>query len=221
MSEQRDLDMLAALASKYGYEVKKKSDNKVGGRPPSINKKKAKLILQSIGEGNTIGRACNQVGVSYQALRRYRRKHPDFDAELRDVKQVQIDVLEDSLFVAAQAGNVTAGMFLLVNRTKHLPVEDPQKYQNTNKVIHTMESEKPPPQFQEITASADDTALLANVAGILIEAEEKAVDLEDVEEAVILSETDDVKFNPRPPAPDPEDQDDSLYEYWEPEGEDG
>ena len=46
---------------------------------------------------------------------------------------MQIEVVEDSLFANAASGNVTAQIFFLCNRTRHLPAGDKRKWVHVNR----------------------------------------------------------------------------------------
>jgi len=92
-------------------------------------------ILAMIAEGNTVGKACEAQMVSRQALYLHRKKPKNkaYDDEVRAALRGRLEIVTDALFERAVGGNVTAMIFYLCNRSRHLKANDPDKWVNVNR----------------------------------------------------------------------------------------
>lgn len=88
-----------------------------GARPPiKLSKKRRDLYLQALRDGTRRGVAARQIGMTRQALWWVMRNDPEFAAAVEDAELDANEVVEDSLYQAAQAGNVVAMQVWLYNR---------------------------------------------------------------------------------------------------------
>lgn len=99
-----------------------------------FDKVKRAQYLKLVGDGNTLTYAANLLGVSYETVRLYREKHPSYNEKVLATRKTKIDMVADALYTGAVGGNVTAQIFFLVNRTRHLPRDDPEKWMNLNSI---------------------------------------------------------------------------------------
>lgn len=96
-------------------------------KPYKFNDIKKEEYLQKLREGLGRTAAAAAVGISRPTIAEYRKKDKNFiEAEIL-AEQAAIGEIEDSLFVAAKSGNLTAIIFYLCNRAK-------ERWQNVNKV---------------------------------------------------------------------------------------
>ncbi len=100
---------------------------------------KQATFLELLRTGNTISHACEVIGVSHDAVEKYRRKNPEYNEEVIVAREVQIRVVEDALYQTALSGHVTAQIFFLVNRTKYRPRNE--KWENLQSIKHNVSSE--------------------------------------------------------------------------------
>lgn len=105
-----------------------------GGRPAAVDDEVARQILDLLGKGETITHACEMMGVSIWAYRRYRQKNEEYDRMVHTAQQSQVEMMADALFMEGMGGNVRAMIFFLVNRTRFLPSDHPMKYRHIKDV---------------------------------------------------------------------------------------
>ncbi len=107
-----------------------------------VREKRAQY-LELVGQGNTLTYAADLIGVSYETIRLYRTAHPSYDKKVLAARMTQVDMVADALYTSALGGNVTAQIFLLVNRTRHLPRNDPEKWMHLNSIVVSGPEGKP------------------------------------------------------------------------------
>jgi len=117
------------------------------GAPAKIDAEMRRRIVQCVRKGLTFTETADTVGVTRYAIHKARLADKDFDAAIREAIRINVGQIEDALFKAAKGGNVTAQIFYLVNKTRHLPPEE--RYENTNRVDITAKTR--PDELESMT----------------------------------------------------------------------
>jgi hypothetical protein len=76
-----------------------------------------KALLESLSKGVSVTEACKAAGIGRRTYYNWLEKDPDFEKDVRASEQAQIQTVEDSLYMNALNGNVTAQIFYLCNRS--------------------------------------------------------------------------------------------------------
>lgn len=131
---------MAERLKQAGFHVRqKRSPARKNRKFSKFTKEVREKILELLSNGQTIALACEAVGVSTSHFLKYRQTHPEFDKAVRAAMKGQICHVEDSLYQTALNGNVTAQIFFLVNRTRHMPRDSPDRWMN----LHSVEMSGP------------------------------------------------------------------------------
>lgn len=93
----------------------------------AIRKKTIRAILESLMKGVSILKACDDAGTSTMSFWRWRQKYDVLDKAVERIYESRIMIVEDSLFMKAVGGNVTAQIFFLCNRK-------PERWHTVNKI---------------------------------------------------------------------------------------
>ena len=85
-------------------------------------KKIKETVLKSLENGATMTKACIAAGTNKVTIWRWRKEDQEFDDAILSILDSRVQVVEDALFVNAtsntKAGDTTAQIFLLKNRSK-------------------------------------------------------------------------------------------------------
>lgn len=117
-----------------GFTVRLKQTSAKKRRYSKLSKDTREKILEMLGNGCTIKQACEAAGVSVSYFKEYRRRHPQFDARVQSVMRARVEIIADALYEAGRNGNVKAQIFFLVNRTRFLPRDHPDKWLSLNSI---------------------------------------------------------------------------------------
>ena len=117
-----------------GFTVRLKQTSAKKRRYSKLSRGTREKILEMLGNGCTIKQACEAAGVSVSYFNEYRRRHPQFDARVQSVMRARVEIIADALYEAGRNGNVRAQIFFLVNRTRFLPRDDPDKWLSLNSI---------------------------------------------------------------------------------------
>lgn len=90
---------------------------------------KKREFLKLLQEGARRGAAAEAVGITRETVRQYMKEELDFAAAVDQAEMDAHELIEDALFLAAQSGNVVAGIFYLCNRMS-------EKWKNVQKVLN-------------------------------------------------------------------------------------
>jgi len=99
-----------------------------------ITAKKKSEFVELLRGGNTIGYSCEVLQVDRSTVFKARQRDPAFDEDVKATRITRVEMVEDSLFGNALSGNVTAQVFYLINRTRHLSKTDPEKWMDTKHI---------------------------------------------------------------------------------------
>ncbi len=117
-----------------GFTVRLKQTSAKKRRYSKLSRGTREKILEMLGNGCTIKQACEAAGVSVSYFDEYRRRHPQFDARVKSVMMARVEIIADALYEAGRNGNVKAQIFFLVNRTRFLPRDHPDKWRSLNSI---------------------------------------------------------------------------------------
>jgi len=93
-----------------------------------------KQLITLLEQGNTLSYSCEALNVSPSTVYNYRLKHDKYDRQVRKAMTTQITMVADAIYTNAVAGNTTAQIFYLVNRTRHMPRESHDKWMNLSSI---------------------------------------------------------------------------------------
>ena len=85
--------------------------------PYKFDDNKKEELLQALRDGSRRTAACESVGISRQTFYDALKDNPDFHEKVNQAERDANELVEDALFQAAQAGNVTACQVWLYNRS--------------------------------------------------------------------------------------------------------
>ena len=86
-------------------------------------------IIEWHSNGVSERQIAKNLGIGYTTFKKYKKEKAAFAAALKKSASDRIKVVEDAMFKAAAAGNVTAGIFLLANWDKEKYKNNPQQYE--------------------------------------------------------------------------------------------
>ena len=81
-----------------------------------FGKHKKEEFINLLKEGARRSAACEAIGISRETFRHHYKDHPDFAHQVEQSEMEANELIEDALFQAAMAGNVTAIQVWLYNR---------------------------------------------------------------------------------------------------------
>jgi hypothetical protein len=96
-----------------------------------LTRKAKRRLLELLGEGKTLTAAAAELGVSRECVRLHRRQSARFDRRVRKaVAEAGLDfeIKPDPLYEKAMAGDFPSMRKFLVERSRHLPPLDPNKW---------------------------------------------------------------------------------------------
>lgn len=107
------------------------------GRTLKFDRDLKSKFIKLLKAGNTISAAAHAVGVSYDTIMKHRHgtKGKYFNDRIKLAMRSRVDVVEDALYTRAKNGNVTASIFFLVNRTRHMPADE--RYEHVQHIKHS------------------------------------------------------------------------------------
>lgn len=88
--------------------------------PYVFDDKAKEQFIELLWSGNSITSAAEALNVGRRTIYRHRHDDPKFDEAVVKAMRGRIEIVEDALYMSALQGNVTAQIFYLVNRTRHL-----------------------------------------------------------------------------------------------------
>lgn len=77
------------------------------------SKQKAQDLQTLIAGGSTIKDACGKIGIDRTTFYLWKELHPEWAANVQQVRETLLDDVEDAIFTKAKAGDVTACIFIL------------------------------------------------------------------------------------------------------------
>lgn len=86
-----------------------------------------KSIIENLSQGNSVEGTCKKVKINKTTFYEWVKKDKQFAEDVEKARLSQVVVVEDALFKKAKAGNVTAIIFFLCNRS-------PEKWKNVQRV---------------------------------------------------------------------------------------
>jgi hypothetical protein len=149
---------LAAEAEGFpSAEIASEVEGKRGpGRPTKFTVRRKKAFLQLLAMGNTIASICEGLDIAHDTYHNARKADPEFALLVDEIKGIRHELVEDSLYQSALAGNVTAQIFYLCNR-------EPEKWKSVNRqYVDVTSGGQPLPAFREIII---EKAVLVGASG--------------------------------------------------------
>lgn len=103
-------------------------------RPEKVTPDVKQKVVELLESGNTVAHSAELCGITPTTVMNHRKKDKEFDHAVRVAMAARIDVVADSLYVSAVQGNVTAQIFFLINRTRHMSRSDSDKWMDVRHI---------------------------------------------------------------------------------------
>ena len=77
------------------------------------SKQKAQDLQALMAGGSTVKDACEKIGIDRTTFYLWKELHPEWAADVQQVRETLLDDVEDAIYTKAKAGDVTACIFIL------------------------------------------------------------------------------------------------------------
>lgn len=99
-----------------------------------LTEEKKRQYIELLGMGNTVTHAAEALGVSPATVTMHRHRDKAFNEAVKAALETRLELVADALYMSALGGNVTAQIFFLCNRTRHMKLDDPARWIHVNRV---------------------------------------------------------------------------------------
>jgi hypothetical protein len=129
-----------------------------------LSAERKRKLLKLLEAGQTLTAAAELVGVSFQTVLAHCKRDSRLDEQVRAAMEVQVELVQNALYVAGLNGSVQAMILFLVNRSRHMPPRERWYYRQ-----HVPGSVQVEPGRQEgkpLFAISDDALVQIVYAGV-------------------------------------------------------